>query len=178
MATSRGGRHQVRSQRRRTSWELGPGGGGEVAITAVGSQFIDQVISPTIDGLTLARLRGRMSCFLTAATAAGDGFTGAWGIGVATAAAVAAGIGSVPTPFTEQAWDGWIYWSPIQVYVGDRTAGDSMYDVASQVEVVDTKAMRKLNIEDAIYAAVEIEVEEGTAVAELRFDSRTLMFLP
>jgi len=164
--------------RRRTSWELGPGDCVETSVIGTGTVFIGMALTPTIDGLTLARLRGRFSMFLTAASAAGDGFCGAFGIGLATAAAVSAGIGSVPTPITEQAWDGWLFWEPIQLFAGDKTAGDVNWLPAVSQFVVDTKAMRKLVVEDALYAVLEVEVEEGTATAEVRFDSRTLMMLP
>jgi len=166
-------------QRRRTSWELGPGSCTEANITGVGSFFLGDAISPTLDGLTLARIRGRLSFLLTSVSAAGSGFCGAFGIGIATAAAVTAGAASLPTPITEQAWDGWLFWMPIQLLGVTATIADGVNAAAVYQEmVVDTKAMRKMNIEDAVYAIVELEVEEDTAVMEARFDSRGLFFLP
>ena len=167
--------HRGSVPRRKTSWELGPGSCVRTLVSGVGASFIGDAVQPTIDGLTQARLRGRLHAMLLTGTAAGDGFCGAFGIGLATAAAVAAGAASVPTPITEQAWDGWLYWMPIQLAVQGTTTFEA---VSYQLIDVDTKAMRKLNEEDAIYAMVEIENEEGTATAEFLFDSRSLLMIP
>ena len=166
---------RTRTRRRLTSWEEGPGGTGTATRSAVGSAFIGSVVNPLVDGLTLARIRGRLSMWLSAATSAGDGFTGAFGIGKATAAATAAGIASVPTPITEQSWDGWLYWQPVQIVAPAQTLeqGGMVFDRFD----VDSKAMRKLTEDDSIFAAIELTVEVGAASLEINFDSRILIFL-
>ncbi len=70
-------------------------------MTASSSVFVGAAVTPTIEGSTMIRIRGLLNYFLLAGAAAGDGFQGAFGIGIATTAAVAAGIASVPTPITE-----------------------------------------------------------------------------
>ena len=177
MARSRGFRQvPVRSSPKRlTSWEEGPGGTAALGLSASTIQFLGAALTPTQDGLTQIRLRGRLSWFLTLATSAGDGFQGAFGIGKATAAAVLAGTGSVPTPITEQAWDGWLYWTPISIH-GAVVSSTALGNETKQDFEIDTKAMRKLYEEDSIYAMIEI-VEIGTATATMFFDSRILFKL-
>ena len=178
MAQPRGFR-QDRGSRRKTSWELGPGDCTETEFSATGAAFVGMALTPTVDGLTLVRLRGRLHVFLSVSAIPGTGFCGAFGIGIATVAAVTAGAASVPTPITEQGWDGWIYWTPIQVFNTGNTLSDGVNAIgATQIETVDSKAMRKLREEDAIYAAIEFSVEEGATTVETRFDSRILAMLP
>ena len=177
MPRSRGS-FRGQSQRRRTSWELGPGNCTPQVFTSAGPAIIGAGIGLTLDGITLARIRGRFSFVITAASAAGDGFCGAFGIGLCKAPAFAVGVTAVPTPITEQASDDWLFWMPLQVFAGDKTAGDVNWESAHQEFEVDTKAMRKLTIEDIVYAVVEVETEEGTATGEARFDSRSLVMLP
>jgi len=172
---SRGFR-QVSGPRRRKGWSIGPGGTGVNAFSASASSIMGSGITPLSDGLTLARLRGRLIVSLDSADAIGSGFTGAFAIGLTTEAAFAVGITAVPTPITESDWDGWIYWKPIQVLSQDASdVGVSR--AAFQVEDVDTKAMRKFNEESLLYAAVEL-VEIGAATADIAFDSRVLFLLP
>jgi len=174
---------QVRTigRRRLTSWELGAGDCTETAQSSAGSVFVGQALAILQDGLTLVRTRGRYQVFTTVAGGSvGDGMCGAFGIGVATTAAVTAGIASVPTPITEQGWDGWLYWTPFQVFVMSVTLADGVNANLAMFTVdVDSKAMRKLTEEDTIYAAAEIAVEEGAGTnIEHRFDSRVLFKLP
>jgi len=187
MARSRGfprGRLQG-ANRRLTSWEEGPGGTAVTTITTSSSTFLGAAVTPTQDGLTQVRLRGELLYMLTAASAGLDGFVGAFGIGLATAAAVTAGAASVPTPITEQAWDGWIYWQPIFVTavgaIDGSVAGDKDFPTVisgGARKEIDTKAMRKLKLEDSIYAIVEL-TEVGTAATlALQFDCRILLKLP
>ena len=62
------------------------------------------------------------------------------------------------------------------------TAADAIGQVFGQSAVlrfeVDTKAMRKLVNEDAIYAIFEIGAEVGAASMEVEFNSRILVKLP
>ncbi len=153
------------------------GGTTSTAFSGAVSTFLGAALSPTIDGTTVARIRGRFLFQLITASAIGDGLVGAFGIGLASLAAVTAGAASVPTPIQEQAADSWLFWTPIQAISSD--ASDTGLSNSSSLNIeVDTKAMRKWSTEDALYAVVEIETEEGTATAEAWFDSRTLLFLP
>ena len=169
--------HPVRaSGRRQVGWEQGVGGGAPVTESATVTKFLGSAITPTFgDGLTLVRTRGQFMANLGSASAASAGFHGAIGIGLASLAAVTAGIGSVPTPITEQGWDGWIWWSPIYVFGGraDEVEGG----LANQRMEIDSKAMRKFKEEDAFYAAIEV-TEVGAASLFIALDTRMLFKLP
>jgi len=170
-------RGRVRTPRRKTSWDAGPGGTGATTIISSSSAFVGAAVQGLVPGLTVTRIRGLLRIVMQSANAAGDGFQGAFGIGIASTAAVVAGIGSVPTPITEADADSWLYWMPISVHVGDKTAGDVNWQGAVQDVVVDTKAMRKMNDSFvSIYAAFEV-TEIGTADMDLFFDSRALFLL-
>ena len=176
MAHSRGFRQgRTTGPRRVRQWGFGPGSCVETSVSGVGSLFVGASVSPTTS-LTVVRLRGRLQVQLLTASEVGGGFCGAFGIGLATAAAVAAGTTAVPTPIVEQEWDGWLFWTPVQIIA---TATDEFTGPSASLNIeVDTKAMRKLEVEDALYAMLEMEVEEGTATGEARFDSRVLALLP
>ena len=173
MPSSRGFHRPIRSsQRRRKGWDFGPGGTGATVVNSSSAAFTGSSLSALVDGLTLARLRGRLQAYLSAGDAANSGFSGAFGIGVTTQSAVAAGITAVPTPVTEQDWDGWIYWTPIQVFA--HAAADLEF---AKVDMeIDTRAMRKLNENSSIYAVVEL-VEVVNAIVQIHFDSRVLVLL-
>ena len=130
-------------------------------------------VSPTNDGHTIVRLRGYFSARLTAAASISDGFFGAFGIGKATLAAFTAGVGAVPTPITEEAWDGWIYHEYFSVLSQTTTV---LEDTSWLVRQIDSKAMRKLTIEDVIYVVFEMS-EVGTATMALNMNSRVLLKL-
>ena len=174
MARSRSGLTQVRSHRN-TGWEEGPGGTTERQSITSEAGFVGQALSILADGLTLVRTRGLFRAQLEVITAAGDGFQGAFGIGKASLAAIAVGITAVPTPITEQTWEGWLFWHPISVHGGVSAAADSTG--STQEFVVDSKAMRKINSDEGFYAAFEV-VELGTAQVNMWFDSRMLFKLP
>ncbi len=117
MARSRGVYRGRQSPRRSVGWDFGPGGAAaQTQISATGSVIATSVANVLEDGLTLVRLRGRFHAYLSTASGAQTGFTGAFGIAVVTAAAAAAGAASVPTPITEQDWDGWLYWQSIGIF--------------------------------------------------------------
>ena len=161
--------------RRRSSWEFGPGGSASIGFTASSSVFLGSAIVPTTPGLTLVRIRGHVLLGLTAATALG-GFSGAIGIGLATSAAVTAGIASVPTPLTELGDENWLWHSFFSVRAPSATLSD-WTDAAMVRILIDSKSMRKFDEGMSIYAAIEV-VEEGTSVMRVDLDSRALALLP
>ena len=164
------------SLRRKTAWEDGPGGtlstvkstGGPI-ILGTGAQLLQ-------DGLTVVRLRGKFRMFIAAATTAGDGHVGAFGINIVKGPAFAIGVTAVPTPITNQDSEDWLFWMPLQL--GASFATEGWGNAGSDFEdwMVDTKSMRKLELGDVIYASVET-VLTGTASTRLYFDSRILLKL-
>jgi len=185
VARSRGLSRGHPSTRRKVGWEQGV---GQVAVQTQVNSSVALIATAALavldDGITLVRTRGSAMFQLESATSGLDGFAGAIGIGVATSAAVTAGAASVPTPITEQAWDGWLYWNRLDLraasVMGSAAASD--IDILNSVTAVqrfdiDSKAMRKLRVDDSIYCAIEV-TEVGTAVMSWRIDSRMLFKLP
>ena len=175
MARSRSG-FQHRSQtRRETEWNVGTGGTGLTSAGASSVQFLGSNLAPIASGLTLIRTRGLLDIFIDGApTTDGDGYFGAFGIAVVTAASVAAGITAVPTPITEQGWDGWLYHNFFSVHAGDVSLAP--YSSSHQRIEVDSKAMRKFPLETLMYASLEV-VEIGAATLNVFWDSRVLFKL-
>ena len=179
----------ARSSRRKTSWTVGPEtsvNGATQVITASSAVLATTGAAVAEDGLTLVRTRGELVCLLGISASQGDGFHGAFGIGVATLAAFTAGIGSVPTPLTEEDWNGWLYHRYFGLFSGGPIAaataaqqGDQVNSTSAALRVeVDSKAMRKLSMDMIVYAAVEV-VELGAASSmEFAFNSRLLVKLP
>ncbi len=182
MAGSRVGfRGRTRSPtRRKTARSVGPGSVTATAFSGTSAaQFVGSSITTNDEGLTLIRLRGRLKFILNVTSSVLGGFTGAFGIGKATSAAVAAGVASIPTPITEQSWDGWLYWVPVSISSHTATIADGVNAVGTVFETeVDTKAMRKVAVEDSIYSILEFSTEVGTASGVVWFDSRVLYKLP
>ena len=124
--------------------------------------------------------------FITLANVLGDGFHGAFGIGIANENAFGAGVGSLLSPLTDEASDSWIYHRYFGLFTGGPLAAATAAQQADQVNAtsaalhieVDSKAMRKLELEDVIYCMVEV-IELGSAsTMEWSFNSRSLVKLP
>ena len=164
-----------RPQRRKSSWELGPGGSTLLSLVATTNGVLVGSFAQLVrDGHTLVRIRGAFRGFTVAGGALGS-FIGAFGIGIATEQAMAVGAGALDMPFDEQAGEDWLFWRPIQFFlpaIGDEGVNGTVVEFE-----VDTKAMRKLSAGDAIYAAIA-GVETNTINLEIAFDSRALFLLP
>jgi len=173
MPASRGFRSR-QSPRRRTEWFQGVGGTAITSVASSSAGFLGGGVVTTFGEETLVRTRGILDLTMIAVTSPGDGFFGAVGIGLATSAAVAAGIASVPTPITESGWDGWLWHSFVSVHGGiTLIANESSHQ---RVEI-DSKAMRKVQDDMTLFAAFEV-VEIGSAVMSVFLDTRMLSKLP
>jgi len=165
-------------QKRKVSWNVGPGGTTLTQVVASGSVIVGAIVNTIVDGITCVRLRGQLTFYLSAATAADDGFSGAFGIAKVRAAAAAVGITAVPTPITDVA-DEWLYHRFFHIHAPAAFAatGYASDSVAASMQIdVDSKAMRKMTQGDSLVAVVEV-VERGTAQLAIWFDSRTLVKL-
>ena len=172
-----GSRPMVRGPKRLTQWGQGPGGAASTSFASSTASLLGSGIAFGASG-TVVRIRGHFSAFLESFTSAGDGFHGAVGIGLVSAAAFAAGIASVPTPITESAWDGWLWHNFFDCF-GALAAGSTNVGVHGNSGVsidIDTKAMRKVSDEMTIFAAAEV-AESGTAIMNAHLDSRLLLKL-
>ena len=172
------GSFRGRSQRRRSAWSVGTGGTAVTNSSGTSTQFVGSAVAPVVEGLTIVRLRGYVRAILTAVAGANDGFSGAFGIGIATTAAVTAGFASVPTPISEQASENWLYWRGFSLQSATATIADGVNAVGVAFDYeIDSKAMRRFPSEMSIYAIIQV-VENGTSVMDLWHDSRLLCLLP
>jgi len=169
---------RARSQRRKTAWTDGTGGTTPTAVTGSVAGFLGSALVFTQEAVTLIRIRGYFRGMLLTSNAAAGGFSGAVGIGIASTAAVTAGIASVPTPIAEQESENWLYWHAFNMNSVTSTIADGVNSVGYNFElVVDSKAMRKAPPDLTFYAAFEV-VESGTATSRIWHDSRFLALLP
>ncbi len=174
----------IRTARRSTAWDLGPGGDTTTQRTTTGAAIMGSGVTALVDGLTLVRTRGEFLAYIQVASAFLNGFSGAFGIGITTAAAFAIGVTAVETPLTDEAWDGWLYHRYFTCYANDTVATSVAAETANMVAPtissvrieVDSKAMRKVHDETVLYAAVEATLV-GTATMQLFFNSRMLFKL-
>jgi len=155
------------------SWESGPGDEGVTSITATGSAIMGVGISTSGGNITLLRTRGLFHAFIRGVAAGdGEGVFGAVGIGRVAASAFAVGVTAVPTPITDMAWDGWLWHSFFSLFAADTTFGGGP-DISQRIEI-DSKAMRKFDPDQTIYAAIEV-VEIGTVTVNAFLDTRVLV---
>ena len=168
-------RSQARSPRRTTVWSQGPG--SQTATTFASSTTSVLGLGQTSGGgVTVVRLRGRISCVLETTSAAARGFHCALGIGIASADAFAAGVASLPNPFDDIDWSWW-YHSIFDVQSVTATIADGVNAVgAFYTAEVDSKAMRKIAPNETIFASLQV-LESGTESMDVLFDSRMLVKL-
>ena len=166
------------SRKRKTAWGVGP---QEVDRTLTSSTSVlwsaGIVLSSAAPEATIVRIRGIMTATLEVVGAIGDGFFGAIGMGLVTSAAFAAGVGSVPTPITEEDWDGWMFHSYFDVRAVTATIADGVNAVGVVARIpIDTKAMRIFREEMTLVGVTEV-VESGAANVEMQGQTRVLLKL-
>ena len=168
-------RQRFAAPRRRTGWEEGPGQNTFVNINASSVAILGAGQQAGEDGNTIIRLRGFVELNLTQAVTIGDGFAGALGIGIVSAAAFAVGVTAVPTPITEVEWEGWLWHQYFNLHSAVATA--AMTGSAGILRLmIDSKAMRKIDTEETIYAALEV-TETGGGNMIVRLGTRMLIKL-
>lgn len=160
-----------RARGRVSSWSTGPGGTTATQISATSAVLVGSGSTPTIP-LTVLRLRGELLIHLDTVGSAGDGYRGAFGVGIASLPAFTAGINSLPTPITEDADENWLYHTYFAVTSPTATLADQTGSTFFRM-TIDSKAMRKADVDKVFYAAIEV-VETGAAVMTCSFDSRFL----
>ncbi len=181
------GRSFTRAPRRQSSWTAGPGGGTGAEHTIGASSSSTSLWStgliPLEEGLTIVRIRGELLAFLTAATAALDGFVCGFGITLVSDEAFAAGAASIPSPIDDIDYDEWMYYTTFSLKASAIIAGgaaedhDSMLAVTAAKRIeIDNKAMRKFPVGKTMVALLEVQ-EIGTAVVSADLDIRTLVKL-
>ena len=164
------------STRRSTSWEVGPE--GTVLFTGSASNLMGTVL-PTVDGLTIVRIRGDVLIRLhTSVAGVNEGYRGAIGMGVVEDNAVAIGITAMPLPSTDDFWEGWMWHQWFNVKSNTSTLADGANaDAITFRATIDSKSMRKLPVGMTLALVVEV-VEAGTALVQVDVQSRSLVKLP
>jgi len=171
-------RNQIRSKRRQVAWGVGPNAQGQISSVTNSVVWTNGVVLLLDVESTIVRIRGDMLLRITAAAAAGDGFSGAVGMGIVNSQAFAAGIVSMPTPVTEADWPGWMYhrFFNIKAPTGTLADGANADAIVQRLEI-DSKAMRKIGTEEVFFGAIQF-VEVGTSTIVWDADTRILLKLP
>ncbi len=172
----------ARGPRRLTSWSIGPGhdgllSGDVTAFSTSTAQIIGAGVIPVIPALTIVRIHGSLLLSLTAADAQRSGFQFVAGIGVASLDAFTAGAASLPDPFDDTDWPGWMWQfsADLRTAVGAIAVGDP--SVNPMRVVVESKSMRKLRINEVLFLSVQAG-ETGTSTMDVRAYTRVLAKLP
>jgi len=163
--------------RRKASWDEGPFGRAQVTSNVL--TIIPTGQAAGQDGLTIVRIRGELLLALSTVTAALDGFRRcACGIGIFdTKAFSGVGVTAMPGPLTEMDWNGWL-WHWTGAVTGMSTTTDGNGGSSAARIVIDTKAMRKIGLQEVVGAVFETSDEVGTAVLEVYMSTRMLAKLP
>ena len=176
MARLRGFQRQSpQRSRRQTAWALGPNA-VQVSLTASGSAIWTNGAVTSLAKVTIVRIRGNAGVHITATSGANDGFKGAFGIGVVAENAFSVGgITSLPTPLTDNDWDGWMVHQSFDVrsITGTIADGSNAARIQHQYEI-DSKSMRKFGDEQVVFGAIQV-VETGAS--SLVFDAETRMLV-
>ncbi len=171
---------QARSPKRLTAWDSGPQRSlGSLSATGKAG-FTTGVVLAQDSKATIVRIRGSILFQLTLATAAGDGMSGAVGLGIVSSDAFAVGTTAIPGPFSDPEWPGWMwhsFWHLNGVAAQSLGADVSRNSNADLRLEIDTKAMRKWSVGETLMGMFEIAVETGTAAVAVTADTRVLVKL-
>ena len=118
---------------------------------AAATKIIDQSFTPSAP-VTILRTRGRI-LFQTDQIAASESAFGAYGMGIVSRDALAAGAASVPGAYSDADWDGWFvhgFWACPTIF----GTAVGMHNLSQTFEF-DSKAMRKLETADRLIVSVE-----------------------
>ncbi len=137
-------------QRHRLTQWVGPAAQAYVAVANGGATLVSSI--PFEEAVTLVRTRGYVS-IIPAAFSADVNITGAVGVGVVTAEAFAAGVASIPEPFSDGDWGGWLLWRSF-AYHFELGSVASFESTPFHFEL-DSKAMRKISPNEVIVTIAE-----------------------
>jgi len=136
---------------------IGPADQGFSNVTS-GASAINQSFDPGANGLpkpTVTRVRGIIS-IKPQVFAADLDMSGAYGICVVSDEAFTAGAASIPRPFDDAGWDGWLLWGAFAMRLEIVGAGDDFFP-ANITQEIDSKGMRKVTDNETIVFMVESE---------------------
>ena len=118
-----------------------------------------------LETLTVIRNRGVISIQPQAVTADLD-IVGAFGMGIVSVEAFNAGVASMPEPFSDAQWSGWMVWQAFafRFELLDTTGANF---VPWTMEL-DSKAMRKMGPHEVLIAIAESQVGAYSIAAPMR----------
>ncbi len=152
-------------QKRGTEWVASFDVTTTTALAAAGV-VLDQIFTPG-EQLTVVRTVGYCAWGTDQVAASEDPF-GALGFMVVRSAASTAGIGSVPTPITEEGDDGWFGYVPLNSSI--KFADATGFQIpALTVHPFDIRAQRKMVEGDTMIAVLENASAGSGAVYILKF---------
>ena len=150
--------------RRQTEWGISMTTAAPVTIPANSAVMIANTAGGLTVPITIVRTRGFLSVFSDQA-AATETQIGAFGMGIVSAQARAAGVASVPDPAGNATWDGWF----VHEFFGQRlqfNSGVGLEPAYAQRYEIDSKAMRKIDAssEDIVFVVANLSATQGLAV--------------
>ncbi len=159
----------ARGARRRTQW-VGPADQQYVAVattakTLIGS-FTPATAVPSMNNPTVVRVRGEVS-ITPQAFSADVTIVGAYGVAIVSTDAFAAGAASVPGPFDDADWGGWLVWRSFSRIFEFADATGFFW--GSFEQEVDSKAMRKMGSNDTMVLVAESQLGAFFISMPLRF---------
>jgi len=146
---------------RLTQW-IGPALQEFVAVASGGATLVS--LAPFEEPSTVIRSRGMFTVKATS-YAADLRIVGAMGIAIVSSEAAAAGVSSLPEPYTDADWGGWFVWRSFSHAFELQDATASF--LASWSMEIDSKAMRKITPNETLVVVAEsfsggIQVHDGT----------------
>ena len=156
-------------KRRQVTW-VGPAD-QDVVTVATTAKVIVAIFDPAAAGLpkpTIIRTRGFVSV-RPSAFSADIGFSGAFGACIVSDQAAAAGVASVPGPFSDADWDGWYMWRSFAGRFDVTTdVGRVGFSGTGLPFEVDSKAMRKVSDNETCLLVAESQTGAFSIAMHLR----------
>ncbi len=164
-------RGRSRSPRRKTVW-IGTANTVTLGIAA-GASVIHSSFAPDALSMlapTVARVRGLFRVFPQVWTA-DLSYSGAFGLAIVSDEAFVAGAASIPRPHDDDDWGGWIVHGYYNGHV--EASAVNAGSLVFEPYVVDSKAMRKVELNETLVWMVE--AQSGAVTIQLQ--ARVLMML-
>ena len=143
--------------------------GARLAATTISSgatllATLDPTTGFPLRPFTIVRTRLGIS-YTSDQVAVSESQQGVFSMQVVTASAASAGIASIPTPLTDPDADFYVYQPLFQDFILATAVGFSDNVGGGSFTTVDSKAMRKVGIDDDIAMVLEQQSAQGTFVA-------------
>ncbi len=143
-------------KKRATTW-LAPAPQNVIAVASTGTAIIAS-FDAFANGLprpTVVRNRGEVTV-RPQAFSSDVAISGAFGIGIVSDSAFAAGAASVPSPFSDANWGGWFVWQSFSMLLEVSTDVGRLGVTESGAHYqVDSKAMRKIGDDETLVMVAE-----------------------